>query len=105
MKNRNWSLDSLVLIFSIIVVAQLLGYAVPQGRFERQPYPDNPSREMVVAGTYDYTAGGDSVTLPPWHFLVAIPNGFAAAQDIIFLIFIITDLTGATNVFPFINPI
>jgi uncharacterized ion transporter superfamily protein YfcC len=88
MQNRKWSFDSLVLIFSIIVIAQLLGYAVPQGQFDREPYPDNPNREMVMAGTFDYAPGDDAVTLPPWHFLVAIPNGFAAAQDIIFLIFI-----------------
>ena len=88
MEKRAWSFDSLVLIFSIIVIAQLLGYAVPQGEFERQPYPDNPSREMVVAGTFDYTGESEVVSLKPWHFLTAIPNGFAAAQDIIFLIFI-----------------
>ena len=88
MDKRSWSFDSLVLIFSIIVFAQLLGYAIPQGEFERQPYPDNPNREMVVAGTYENATDDELVTLKPWHFLVAIPNGFAAAQDIIFLIFI-----------------
>lgn len=88
MEKRSWSIDSLVLIFSIIVIAQLLGYVVPQGEFDRQPYPDNPDREMVVANTFDYADENSSVTLPPWHFLLAIPNGFAAAQDIIFLIFI-----------------
>jgi uncharacterized ion transporter superfamily protein YfcC len=88
MEKRSWSFDSLVLIFSIIVIAQLLGYVVPQGEFERQPYPDNPNREMVVADTFDFADEENSVTLPPWHFLLAIPNGFAAAQDIIFLIFI-----------------
>jgi uncharacterized ion transporter superfamily protein YfcC len=30
----------------------------------------------------------EQVRLRPWHFLVAVPKGFAAAQDIIFLIFI-----------------
>ena len=88
MRNKAWSIDSLVLIFSFIVLAQLLGYAIPQGQFERQPYPDNPSREMVVAGTYEEASDDKLVTLKPWHFLQAIPNGFAAAQDIIFLIFI-----------------
>ena len=88
MEKRQWSFDSLVLIFSIIVIAQIIGYAIPQGGFERQPYPDNPSREMVVAGTFEYADDDQRVTLAPWHFLMAIPNGFAAAQDIIFLIFI-----------------
>ena len=88
MEKSRWSFDSLVLIFSIIVFAQLLGYVVPQGEFDRQPYPDNPNRQMVVADTFAYAGDGEAVTLPPWHFLLAIPNGFAAAQDIIFLIFI-----------------
>ncbi len=86
MAKRGWSFDSLVLIFSIIVFAQLLTYVIPQGEFRRAPFPDNPSAEVVVAGSYERAA--DSVTLAPWHFLLAIPDGFAAAQNIIFLIFI-----------------
>ncbi len=84
-----WSLDSLVLIFSIVVVAQLLTYLIPQGTFDRVPYPDNPSREMVVAGTFERTADADQVALEPWYFLLAVPKGLAAAQEIIFLIFIV----------------
>ena len=66
MEKRNWSFDSLALIFSIIVIAQIIGYAIPQGEFERQPYPDNPGREMVVAGTFEYSGEEDQVTLRPW---------------------------------------
>lgn len=50
MSKRGWSFDSLVLIFSIIVIAQLLVYVIPQGEFERQPYPENPDRSIVVPG-------------------------------------------------------
>jgi len=88
MTRRSWSIDSLAIIFSIIVIAQLLTYAVPQGAFERQAYQGNDSRQMVVAGTFDFADVADQVSLPPWYFLTAIPRGFAAAQDIIFLIFI-----------------
>ena len=88
-EKRGWSIDSLVLIFSIIIVAQLLTYVVPQGAFERQPYPENPSRDMVVAGSYGPVAEADQVRLWPWHFLLAIPKGLEAAQDIIFLIFLV----------------
>ena len=88
MKKRNWSLDSLVLIFSIIVFAQLLVYLVPQGQFERQPYPENPDRSMVVADSYALATTDQQVEMQPWYFLLAIPKGLAAAQDIIFLIFI-----------------
>ncbi len=89
MKNRAVRIDALVLIFSFIIVAQLLSYVIPQGQFERQPYPDNPNRSMVVAGTFEPVAPGDQVTMAPWHFLLAITKGLADAQDIIFLIFLV----------------
>ena len=84
-----WSLDSLVLIFSIVIVAQLLTYVVPQGAFDRQPYPENPSREMVVDGSYQSLSGEAEVHLDPWYFLLAIPKGLEKAQEIIFLIFLV----------------
>ena len=87
-KSRSITIDALVLIFSFIIIAQVLSYVIPQGQFERQPYPDNPDRSMVVAGTFDHVAADAQVSLPPWHFLLAITNGLANAQDIIFLIFI-----------------
>ncbi len=89
MEKRGWSLDSLTLIFSFIIVAQLLSYVIPQGQFEMQPYPDNPDRSMVVPGTYAPVAAADEVTMPPWYFLLAITKGLADAQDIIFLIFLV----------------
>ncbi len=88
LSKRNWSIDSLVLIFSFIVFAQLLTYVVPQGQFEREPYPDNPGRSMVIPETYAPATAERKVRIEPWYFLTAIPKGFEAAQDIIFLIFI-----------------
>jgi len=89
MSRRGWSFDSLVLIFSIIVVAQLLVYVIPQGAFEREPYPENPGRSMVVPDTYTRADADSAVDIKPWYFLLAIPKGFAEAQEIIFLIFIV----------------
>lgn len=89
MSKRNWSIDSLVLIFSFIVVAQLLSYVVPHGSFERVPLPDDPGRTMVVDGTYQALNDAAAVSLPPWHFLMAITDGFESAQGIIFLIFLV----------------
>ena len=88
-QKSRFNIDPLVLIFSFIVFAQLLTYVVPQGQFDRQPVPDSPGREMVVAGTYQAVGTDQEVTLPAWHFLIAITKGLADAQDIIFLIFII----------------
>ena len=85
---RSWSVDSLVLIFSIIVFCQLLTYVIPQGTFERQPLERDPTRVGVVADSYANLQGDDRVSLEPWHFLTAIPRGFAGAQEIIFLIFV-----------------
>jgi uncharacterized ion transporter superfamily protein YfcC len=89
MTKRSWNIDSLALIFSFIVVAQLLSYVIPHGEFERQPYPNDPDRSMVVSGTYEQLSGADEITIAPWHFLLAIPEGLAAGQDIIFLIFLV----------------
>jgi uncharacterized ion transporter superfamily protein YfcC len=88
MTKRGWSIDSLALIFSIIVFAQLLTYAVPQGEFERQAFRGDAGAQVVVAGSFEYNHAEEQVSLRPWHFLIAIPKGFAAAQDVIFLIFI-----------------
>ena len=89
MARKRWSFDSLVLIFSIIVVAQLLVYVIPQGEYERQPYPDSPGRTMVVPDSYQRAEPSDAADIRPWYFLLAIPKGFAEAQEIIFLIFIV----------------
>ncbi len=89
MQERLQSIDSLVLMFSIIIIAQLLLYVIPQGEYARQPYPQNPDRSMVVAGTYERLSGDDRASVAPWYFLQAIPKGFAAAQDIIFLVFVV----------------
>ena len=89
MQKRGINIDSLALIFGFIVFAQLLSYVIPQGTFERVPYPDNPNRSMVVAGTYERAPADEQVSLPAWHFLEGITKGLADAQDIIFLIFIV----------------
>ncbi len=89
MSKRSWSIDSLVLIFSFIIVAQLLSYAIPHGSYDRVPSASDPNRSVVVAGTYQSFIGEQDVTLPPWHFLMAITDGLASAQSIIFLIFLV----------------
>ena len=94
MPKRSWSIDSLVLIFSFFVVAQLLSYAIPHGSFDRVPVPDEPSRSVVVAGSYAASVGDENVVLPPWHFLLAITEGLESAQGIIFLIFLVGGVIG-----------
>ena len=86
-KKKGWFPDSFVLIFSMIIIAQILTYIVPSGTFDRTPAPFNESREMVVPGTYH--AAEAAPVLDGWHFLSAIPRGLEAAQDIIFLVFLV----------------
>ncbi|MGI9270380.1 MAG: YfcC family protein [Woeseiaceae bacterium] len=89
MTKRSWNIDSLALIFSFIVLAQLLTYVVPQGEFDTEISTDGQNHEMVIAGTYERVTEEQEVTLPPWHLLIAISNGLEAAQGVIFLIFIV----------------
>jgi uncharacterized ion transporter superfamily protein YfcC len=104
-KKKRRVIDSLVLIFSIVIIAQLLTYVVPQGKFEREPYPKNPSHEMVVPGSYQAVNADSQVRLRLWHPLSAVPKGMDAAQEIIFLVFLvggviaILRVTGAIDAF------
>ena len=84
---------TLVLIFGMIVLAQVMTYVLPQGEFERQTFPGT-HREAVIPNTFGPVE--ETVTLDVWHSLTAIPRGFRAAQDIIFFVFIVG---GAFGVF------
>ncbi len=79
---------TLVLIFGMILLAQVLSYVLPQGEFEREMLSfGDTEHEAVVAESYGPVA--ETVTLNPWHALTAIPRGFGAAKDIIFFVFIV----------------
>ncbi|HUP46612.1 MAG TPA: AbgT family transporter [Thermoanaerobaculia bacterium] len=75
---------TLVLLFAMIVAAQILTYVLPQGTFER--VTNEKGREQVVPGSYQRTPGDRP---PVWAAFTAIPRGFAAAGDIIFFVFIV----------------
>ncbi|HVS30110.1 MAG TPA: AbgT family transporter [Thermoanaerobaculia bacterium] len=75
---------TLVLLFGMIVAALLLTYVLPQGSFERTK--NEEGREQVVPGSYQRAPGE---RLSPLAAFTAIPRGFAAAQEIIFFVFIV----------------
>ncbi len=75
---------TLVLLFGMILAAQLLTYVLPQGSFDR--VENEHGREQVVPGKYKQIS---EPRLPPWAAFTAVPRGFAAAQEIIFFIFIV----------------
>ena len=79
--------DSLVLVFALIVLAQLATYILPAGEFERDG-------RQVVPGTYQPV---EAEPLHPLRFLTAIPDGLAAAQDIVFFVFIVGGVIGVVR--------
>ena len=76
--------DSLVLIFGLILLAQVATYVLPAGEFERDG-------RQVVGGTYHTVA---AEPLPVFTFLTAVPVGLADAADIIFFILIVGGVFG-----------
>jgi uncharacterized ion transporter superfamily protein YfcC len=72
--------NTLVLLFSMIVVALLLTYLLPAGAYERVD-------RQVVPGSFALV--DDPPTLSPLVVFTAIPRGLAAAAEIIFFVFII----------------
>ena len=76
---------TLVLLFSMILLAQLATYLLPQGEYERRT--NEAGREEVVAGSYETLA--ETHTTPWYKTFTAIPSGFAAAADIIFFVFLV----------------
>ena len=80
--------DSLILIFALIVGAQLISYVLPAGRYERI---EVDGRQQVVADSFQPV---DAAPLSPFAFLTAVPRGMAAAADIIFFVFIVGGAIG-----------
>jgi len=76
--------DSLVLIFAMIILAQLLSYVLPAGEFDRE-------ERRVVPGTYHAVEAAPL----PWHaFLTKIPKGLEEGAEIIFFVFIVGGVIG-----------
>ena len=76
---------TLILLLGMMLVAYIATWIVPQGFFETITLENG--RQSVVPGTFALSE--DKTRLTPMDFLVAIPRAFAAAQDVIFFVFII----------------
>lgn len=84
--------DSLVLIFGMILAAQLVSYVLPAGKYERVLVGEpGHQREQVVGGTFHEV---EAPPVPAFAFLTAIPRGMTAAADIIFFVFIVGGAIG-----------
>ncbi len=89
MTKRNFKVPhTLVILFSMVVLAQLLTYVIPAGSFDR--VETATGRMQVVPGSFHLTP--DVPAVSPFVSLTAIPKGFSAAHEIIFFVFIIGGL-------------
>ncbi|HEX6106881.1 MAG TPA: hypothetical protein VFZ26_14940, partial [Gemmatimonadales bacterium] len=75
----------LTLLVGCLLLAALLTYLLPPGRFERREDPAT-GRTVVVAGTYART---EPAPVTPFQALVAIPRGMADAAGVIFYVFLV----------------
>ncbi|MEN8247828.1 MAG: TIGR00366 family protein [Bacteroidota bacterium] len=75
---------TLILLFGMIILAQLLTYVIPHGKFEIK---EDHGHTTVVPGTFKQLE--DSGNLAPFHMFMVIPRGFQESQGIIFFVFII----------------
>lgn len=76
---------TLILLLGMMLLAYAATWLIPQGFFETVTL-DN-GRQAVVAGTY--SVSDTQIKLTPMDFLVSIPRALAAAQDVIFFVFIV----------------
>ena len=76
---------TLTLLFFMMVAALVATWVIPQGRFQTEL--TDTGREVVVPGTFQVSP--DREFLSPLELFTAVPRAFAAAQDIIFFLFII----------------
>ena len=82
--NGNRFPEALVLIFAMIVAAQVLTYVLPAGEYERDG-------RQVLAGTYHAVEAAPL----PWHAaLTKVPRGLEAAAEIIFFVFLVGGAIG-----------
>ena len=79
---------TLVILFSMVVLAQILTYVIPAGSFDR--VENDKGQKQVVPGSFHFTPETSAVS--PFAFLTAIPKGFSGAHEIIFFVFIIGGL-------------
>lgn len=76
---------TLVLLAGMILAAYLLTLVLPQGSFER--IVNDEGREQVKAGSYSQLES--PARLKPTAMFMAVPEGFASSQEIIFFVFLI----------------
>ena len=91
------TLDPLLLLGSIIVLAAMLTWLLPAGRFDRKTDPQT-HRTVVVPGSYQFVARNP---VGPWGALVSIPQGLSEAAEVVIFVLLagcaltVVEATGA----------
>lgn len=75
----------LVLLLGGVLVAAVLTWVLPAGRYERTEDPVT-GREVVVAGTY---RSMDSAPVGPFAAVLAIPRGIAEAVEVVLVVLLV----------------
>ncbi len=76
---------TLTLLFFMMIAALVATWIIPQGSFDMAL--TDTGRQVVVPGTFELAPERDFIS--PLALFTAVPRAFAAAQDIIFFLFII----------------
>jgi uncharacterized ion transporter superfamily protein YfcC len=74
-----------VLLGAAVVVAAILTWIIPAGQYDRRTDPAT-GRQVVVAGTFHPVA---RAPVGPFATAVAIPRGFIAGADVVFLVLLV----------------
>jgi uncharacterized ion transporter superfamily protein YfcC len=91
------TMDPILLIGSIILLAAMLTWILPAGRFERNRDPQT-GRTVVVPGSYKSVPRNP---IGPWGVLTSIPQGLSEAAAVVFYVFLaggaltVVEATGA----------
>ncbi len=98
---KHRSMDPLLLIGSIILLAALMTWILPAGRFVRVLDP-HTTRTLVVPGSYTHVARNP---IGLWGALTSIPQGLVEASDVVFFVLLggaaitVVEATGAIGNF------
>ena len=76
---------TMVVLFSMIVLAQILTYVIPSGEFDR--FENEKGRMQVVPGSFHHTP--DRPAVSPGAFLMDVPEGLSGAHEIVLFVLII----------------
>src|SRR5262245_30696625 len=94
---RHRSLDPILLLGAIILLAAILTWILPAGHFERRR-DALTGRTVVVPGSYQTVP---RTPVGPWGVVTAIPQGLVEAADVVFFVLLaggalmVVEATGA----------